>query len=213
MYLPNTVILVRNGETLWGQQGKLLGRRDMGITADGIRQAGHALDLLRDVKIAEILASPQARAIETAEAFAQHFKLGIGRDPRLSDLDVGPWEGTPWTDLRRNEDFAPLLNGAATHFPGGEELQAARDRAVASVEEAAVDNPDGASILMVTHSAIIRLVLTHYLGMLPGGFVWFQLNCGSLTVLRFTDDATAATVLGVNLAVPLAQLLQESDPQ
>ena len=165
MESSTTIILIRNGETAWGQDSRIIGRRDINISDKGKEQAQQALAMLNGVHVTEILASPHARSIKTAEVFATHFSLGIGRDPRLVDLDVGRWEGEFWPTISNNPHFSEYFAGKAMHFPDGEELALARQRAVSSVEEALLDNPPGASVLVVTPAAIIQLILTHYLEM------------------------------------------------
>jgi broad specificity phosphatase PhoE len=205
--LPTTIILVRSGETPWHQQGRLLGRRDIGITDVGKEQAQRALGYLGELEINELLASPLARAVQTAEVFAGHHHIGVGRDPRLLDLEVGKWEGSPWDDLTRHNEFHDFFAGETEGFPDGENLDGARRRAVSSIEQAAADNPHNANIVVVTHSFIVRLILVHYLGMPTGAFVRLQVRPGSLSVLRFISEMQQPQVLGVNLAVPLEALV------
>ncbi len=205
--MPTTIILLRCGETAWRGQGKLLGRRDIGLTEQGKTDIRRALGLLDGVAVSEILASPLARAVQTAEIFAQHYRIGVGRDQRLLDLDVGPWEGSSWAQMGSRPELHEFIAGEAASFPDGEDLEMARRRAVASVEQAVADNPSSAVILIVTHGFIVRLILAHYLGMRTSTFVRFQVNPGSLSVLRFVSDMQQPEVIGVNLAVPLAEAL------
>ena len=210
--MATTVLLVRAGETIFRSQGRLLGRRDFGLTPEGKQQAEHALEFIRDLQVNEVLASPLARAIQTADVLAQHFHLGVGRDPRLVDLDVGKWEGAAWDDLLADSAFADFFAGEAARFPDGEDLEAARRRAVASVEDSGADNPLGATLVLVTHGPIIQLMLAHYLGMPTGAFFRTQVNHGSVSVVRFFSDMQPAQVLGINQAVPLAQVLASARP-
>ena len=178
------------------------GRKPLGM-------AEVTLELISDINVTEILASPQERAIRTAEIFAQHFALGIGRDPRLLDVDVGKWEGEFWSTITEHPDFQDLLEGRATAFPDGEDLDQARLRAVSSVEEAMMDNPHGAFIVLVTPAAITQLILTHYLDMPASGYLRLKVCCGSLSVIRFISTMEHPQVLGVNLGSPLREILSE----
>lgn len=190
----------------------MLGRRDIGLTPDGKLQALQTLEFIKDLEVNEILSSPLGRAIQTAEVIAQHFHLGVGRDPRLIDIDVGRWEGTPWEDLLGDRAFQDFFAGEASRFPDGEDLESVRRRAVASVEQAAADNPQGAIMVVVTHGAIIQLMLAYYLEMPTGAFVRLQVNHGSVSVLRFFSDMQPPQVLGINLGVPVASVLASSRP-
>jgi len=205
--VPTTIILLRCGETAWREQGRLLGRRDIGLTEQGKAEVGRALSLVEGVEVSEILASPLSRAVQTAEVFAQHYGVGVGRDPRLLELDVGPWEGAVWADLVNRQEFHDFVAGEAESFPDGENLDAARRRAVSSVEQAVADNSTSAVILIATHGFIVRLILAHYLGMSSSTIVRLQVNPGSLSVLRFVSEMQQPEVLGVNLALPLAEMI------
>ena len=205
--MPTTVILVRSGETVWRPQGRVLGRRDISISAEGQQQAHQALGLLAHFQISELLSSPLSRAIQTAEVFAKHYQIGIGRDPRLMEVDIGKWEGATWEDLLNNDKFQDLIAGDATEFPDGESLDNACRRAIASVEQAATDNPRGANIVMVTHCFLIRLMLAHFLGMPKGSFLQLQIHHGSVSILRFTSFLQHPQVLGINLCVPAEEIL------
>ena len=210
--MPTTLLLVRAGETLFCSQGRLLGRRDIGLTAQGKQQAEQALRFIGDLEVSEILSSPLARAIQTADVLAERFRLGVGRDPRLVDLDVGKWEGALWDDLLADRAFTDFFAGEARCFPDGEELEVARRRAITSIEEAGDDNPLGATLVVVTHGAIIQLVLAHYLGMPTGAFVRLQVDHGSVSVVRFFSDMQPGQVLGINLDVSLASALAGARP-
>jgi ribonuclease H / adenosylcobalamin/alpha-ribazole phosphatase len=210
--LATTVLLVRAGETIFREQGRLLGRRDIGLTPEGKQHAELALQFIRDLQVNEILASPMARTIQTADVLAQHFRLGVGRDPRLVDLDVGKWEGVSWEELLKAPAFADYFAGEATRFPDGEDLEGARRRAVASIEDAGADNPLGATLVLVTHGPIIQLMLAHYLGMPTGAYARIQVDHGAVSVVRFYSDMQPAQVLGVNQGVPLAGVLASFRP-
>jgi broad specificity phosphatase PhoE len=205
--VPTTIILVRCGETAWREQGRLLGRRDIGLTEPGKAEVRRGLALLDGVAISEILASPLSRAVQTAEVFAQHYQIGVGRDPRLLELDVGPWEGSVWADLVNRQEFHDFVAGEADSFPDGENLDAARRRAISSVEQAVADNSSSAVILIATHGFIVSLILAHYLGMPSSTCVRLQANPGSLSLLRFVSEMQQPEVLGVNLAVPLPEMI------
>jgi len=206
--LATNLFLVRNGETLFREQDRLLGRRDLGITPEGKRQAETALELVSQIPIQELLSSPLGRAIQTAEVFAQHYNVGIGRDPRLIDIDVGSWEGAFLPDLRSDRAYQDYLAGDLARFPDGEELETVRRRGIASVEQAATDNPQGANIVLVTHQVVIQLILAHYLEMPTGAAARFQIDHGAISVLSFVSDCDEPPqILGVNLAVPVTRLL------
>jgi broad specificity phosphatase PhoE len=205
--LSTIVFLVRNGATLFREQGRVLGRRDLGLTEEGKAEAARALELLGAVRVDELLSSPLGRAIQTAEFFARHHGVGIGRDPRLIDIDAGKWEGALLAELAAEKAFQDFFAGELDSFPDGENLDAVRRRGIASVEQAAADNPRGANILLVSHAFVIQLIVAHYLGMPTRAALRLRIDRGSVSVLRFVSDMVPPEILGVNLGVPLQTLL------
>jgi len=185
----------------------MVGRRDIGLTPEGKQQAERGLQFLAGQEIAELLASPLARSIQTAEVYAQHLQVGIGRDPRLIDADVGRWEGAPWGDVVKEKEFQDLLAGDTDTFPGGESLENVQRRALASVEQSVADNPNEATILMVTHEIVIQLIVAQQMGTSLAEAMRLQIDHGSVTALRFASDTQRPVLLGVNLGVPLATVL------
>lgn len=209
--MTTNVFLIRNGETLWHQQNRILGRRDMGLNETGFLQAQQTYTFLKSIPISEILSSPLTRTVQTAEILAQSQHIAIGRDPRLIDLDAGPWEGISWKDAATQPEFQEFIFGEAEGIPQGEKFQNALKRGLASLEESISDNPQGSNIVIVTHAILIQLFLIHYLNLPVSAFRRFKIHNGAISVLRFNADLQQAEILGINLAIPCDTLLLKSD--
>ncbi len=203
--MHTTVYLVRNGATDWNATGRLAGRRDLGLSAAGRAQADQLAEQFAGVELAEVLASPLPRAVETAERLASRHHVEVGRDPRLTDLHVGPWEGLGFADLATRDDFRRFLaHPVDAPIPGGERLPDARDRMLASVRQALADNEMGARIVVVSHAAPLRVLIAHYLGMEVGAFHRVRLLPASVAILRFESVEGPPRLLGLNCAAELA---------
>ena len=204
--MPSNVFLVRTGETAW--RGKrVLGRRDVGLSEAGLAQAWAAADSLAPVTVDELIASPLARATETAGCIAERFKVDLARDQRLTAIDVGPWEGRALEDLERDPGYQKLRGLEGEAFPMGERLADVRDRVVASVEQALTDNSTGSNIVLVLHGGPLRVALAHYLGMPLGHYPRLRAAHGSLSMVRFTPDYARCDVLVVNGGIPVHQAM------
>ncbi|CAO3456618.1 Phosphoglycerate mutase family protein [Azospirillum largimobile] len=119
---------LRHGITGWNREGRIQGRTDIPLDAEG-RERLSRLTLPEDWRDAALHASPLSRAVETARL------LGNGRpvrtDARLIEMDWGAWEGLRGIDLRADPasgyrdiedwgwDFRP---------PGGESPADVRNR-------------------------------------------------------------------------------------
>jgi len=102
---------IRHGETDWNREGRLQGRRDIPINANGRAQARRCGEVLGDLFARgatdaarfDFVASPLGRARETM----QLVRAGLGldptayrTDPRLTEVSFGAWEGFTTEELR-----------------------------------------------------------------------------------------------------------------
>jgi broad specificity phosphatase PhoE len=205
---PSTkVFLVRHGNTDWHEQGKLMGRRDRPLSPDGEAQSRSAAEALSTVAIAEIIASPLLRAVQTAQVLGERVGIDIARDNRLTDLDLGHWEGMPLAEIAATSAYQEFINNPlATDIPGGENLDRAKRRALAAIEQALEDNATGDAIAVVTHASIIRVLLTHYMGAQPAVYHRVRVSPGSISVLSFSHEGPPR-VLAFNWRQGLAEVL------
>jgi broad specificity phosphatase PhoE len=204
--LETTIFLVRHGETDWRRDGRLAGTRDIGLNADGINQTQAIVRMLEGLDVVEVLSSPLRRAAQTAEILAGAFDLEIARDPRLSDMKMGRWEGLTYAELAADPDYRRFVSDPISErTPGGERIAEVRDRAVASIEQALGDYPGGDNVVVVTHAGVIRTLLVHYLGATLANFHRLRVSPGSVSVLRFASDRELPRLLAVN-ALPGSDL-------
>ncbi|MFI5289730.1 MAG: histidine phosphatase family protein [Polyangia bacterium] len=196
--MHTTLYLVRNGATDWSRDGRLAGRRDLSLSTEGRAQAEDATRRLAGLDLAEVLSSPLPRAVETAEAIAKG-RLEVARDPRLTDFDAGRWEGMKQSEIVVSDEYKRFIaNPLAEAIPGGERLTDARDRMVASIEQALGDNELGAAIVVVSHAGPLRVLIAHYLGMDLASYHRLRLQPTSVTALRFDTERGVPRVLALN---------------
>ena len=139
-----TVYYIRHGETDWNVQGRLQGRRDVPLNARGRAQAAHCGDILRDLfahdgrdpATLDYVSSPLKRASETMELARAALGLAAQdyrREPRLTEIAFGDWEGFTIAQLHeRDPARIAQREHDKWHFlpPGGEsyEMVSARMR-------------------------------------------------------------------------------------
>jgi phosphoserine phosphatase len=184
-----TVFLVRPGVTEWHRARKVVGHRDVPLSAEGISQATAAANALAEIPLGDVVTSPLLRAVQTAELITRRRGGAVSRDPRLIDLRVGAWEGQPYDEVARSAEYKQLLTSPlGTTLPGGENLLQVRDRAASAVGQALRDAPAGEAIAVITHAAVCRLLLCHYLGSDLAHCTRIHVPPGSIAVLRFRED-------------------------
>jgi broad specificity phosphatase PhoE len=206
--VETTVFLVRHGVTDWHREHRLVGQRDLPLSADGVAQARAAAEALAGLAIGEILCSPLLRAVQTAEIIAAPFGAAITRDPRFGELRYGRWEGMTHDELGQSADYRRFLaDPLAERLPGGEGLVQARDRAIAAVEQALRDAPAGERLAIITHTGIVRVILAHYLGAELATWHRLHIAPGSISVLAFRDDREPPRVLATGWRGALKEVL------
>lgn len=206
--METTVFLIRHGVTDWHRDRRLVGQREVPLNGDGVSQSKAVAQGLANVPIGEIISSPMLRAVQTAEIIAHQFKADITRDPRLTDLRFGKWEGMTYDEVAQTADYQRIKAHPMTErLPGGEDLTQVRDRAIHSVEQALRDAPAGESLAIVSHATVLRIVLAHYTGSDVAQFYRFRLTPGSVSVLSFRDDRDPPRVLAVGWRANLTEVL------
>jgi broad specificity phosphatase PhoE len=131
---PPILYYVRHGLTDWNAQGRLQGRRDIPINAEGRAQASHCAEVLRGLFARAgrqpdaygYASSPLGRACQTMEIIRAALGLapaGYAIDERLAEIAFGRWEGLTYRDiLARDADIIAEREGNKWGFrpPGGE---------------------------------------------------------------------------------------------
>lgn len=167
---------VRHGETDWNREGRLQGRRDVGLNALGRRQAVAAgttlarLLLSRGRQAADLdfVASPLSRTQDTMEAVRRELGLEpepYRRDARLLELSFGWWEGLTWGEIkRRDAAAAEARRRDRWNFvpPGGESYADLRDRVAPWLAELEPDS------VVVAHGGVARALMHLVAGVSAG---------------------------------------------
>jgi broad specificity phosphatase PhoE len=210
--LETTVFLIHPGATNWHRDGLLLGRRDIVMNEQGKAQAERVAGWLADTRIAEVIASPLQRAVQTAAAIGNRFGIDVARDHRFIDFHIGQWEGKPPAEVMASDEYQEFAaNPMDTRVPGGETLHEVKKRAVAAVEQVLEDNPSGSTIAIVTHARVIRVLLTHYMGAPPGAYHCLRIYPGTISVLAFSYESHRPRIVAVNWSANLPDILVEPE--
>jgi broad specificity phosphatase PhoE len=123
-----TLLLTRHGTTSAGEV-MLGGQLDVPLAPEGRLEVAALAGRLAGVRIDRIIASPMARALESAQTIARGRPVEV--DERLRELDYGRWEGLTAAEIDARD---PELRArweedpAATSTPGGETCNAVAAR-------------------------------------------------------------------------------------
>ena len=144
------LVLVRHGATDWSAAGKHTGSTDLPLTEAGRREAERLRERLARYDFALVLASPLARARETAELAGLGDRVEV--EPDLRELDYGAYEGLTSEEIRQERPGWSVWRDGS---PGGEspdEAGVRADRAIARALEA------GGDVAMFAHGHLLRVL-------------------------------------------------------
>jgi len=160
---PTTFYFIRHGESEGNAAGRFTGQTDSPLTERGRRQARAIADELASVKFDRIVSSDLSRTRDTADAIASRQGLRVEVFPELREIDVGDRTGKPFDEARGLPNWS---DDGFVAWPGGETLDKVVTRVLAAIERLTRESP-GKTILVVGHGGVNRILLSHFLGILP----------------------------------------------
>lgn len=192
------LLLIRHGQTAWNQGGRILGRSDVPLDAEGRAQANLLANRLRPVPLAGLYTSPLVRARQTAEAIATgHSQLQLQIVDSLVELDPGAWEGLPSEALlQRDPDFVSrwTADPGHTRIPGGETLGECQLRALTAIERIARAHAPGPPVAIVTHKLVLSSLICAILGLPLRYYSLIGQNNAAINLVAWRSDGTLRLV-------------------
>lgn len=161
------LILVRHGESEGNRDRTFTQNADVPITAVGRQQAHAAAALIAThFRPGRIVASPYARARQTAEIIAATFALQVELDAALREQSFGEFAGQPYEALLTD---AAYHEGPRWHWrpQGGESLIDVYDRVVPALERIARES-DGRDVVLVSHGGVMLALCAFVTGSWDG---------------------------------------------
>jgi broad specificity phosphatase PhoE len=190
--------LVRHGETTLSAEDRFAGTVEVELSSEGEFQARRLEDRLADESITTIYSSPQTRTVQTATILASLQKLPIIREEGLREIHHGHWEGMRRADveLQFPEEYAAWEEDPFTFAPeGGEAGVNVIARALPVIRKIVLEHR-GENVLVVSHKATIRLVISSLLGFDARGYRdRLDQSPACLNVLDFVDPVRARLML------------------
>jgi broad specificity phosphatase PhoE len=163
------VFLVRHGATVLTAEDRFAGATNVQLSEEGRGQASRLAERLRETKIAAVYASPLDRTIETARILAAPHGLEVQPRDGLREISHGHWEQMTRkeVDEKYPKEAEEWEKDPYTFAPtGGESGLAVTARALPALMEILREHPCE-KILVVSHKATIRLLLSSLLGFDP----------------------------------------------
>jgi broad specificity phosphatase PhoE len=166
------VLLVRHGATQLTAEDRFAGDVGVDLSDDGRMQARRLAERLADDRIAAIYASPLSRTLETAQLLATPHQLPVVQRDGLREISHGRWEGLTRREVEQRyaDEYASWETDPFTFAPeGGESGVSVLARALPVIREIVVAHAQQ-TVVVVSHKATIRLLLSSLLGFDARGY-------------------------------------------
>jgi broad specificity phosphatase PhoE len=197
--MPTTrLYLVRHGATQLTAEDRFAGDIGVELSDEGRAQVARLGERLKDDGITALYASPMSRTVETARIIAGPCGLSPELRDGLREIGHGRWEGLTRREVeeRYGDEYAAWSEDPFTFAPeGGESGVSVLARALPTIREIVVRH-EGERILVVSHKATIRLLLSSLLGFDARGYRdRLDQSPACLNVLDFRDRVHARLML------------------
>jgi probable phosphoglycerate mutase len=167
--MATRIFLVRHGSTALTQENKFSGKDDIPLADEGRHQAERLAVRLATRKIMAIYSSPLKRTMETATLLAMPHGLPVIQRDTLREISHGHWEGLTRAEVeaRYPDEYNAWEEDPYTFAPAeGETGLAVTARALPELLSIVRAHKDQ-QVLVVSHKATIRLLLSSILGFDP----------------------------------------------
>lgn len=196
--MTTRVFLIRHGATELSAEDRFAGAVDVLLSDAGRDQARRLGARLAHEKIAVAFASPMKRTMETARLVVEPQGIEVTPVDGIREIAHGRWEGMRRDEVERQfpEEYNRYEHDPFSFSPlGGESGLQVTARALPALLKLVEDHCDD-RIVIVSHKATIRLLLSSLLGFDPRKYRdrLDQSPC-ALNILDFQDLAHARLTL------------------
>lgn len=166
------LFLVRHGATQLTAENRFSGDVGVDLSDEGRAQAAALSERLAGERIAAVYCSPLSRTVETANILCEpHRLMPIHRDG-LREISHGRWEGLTRAEVEERfaGEYEAWEADPFTFAPvGGESGVSVLARSLPVIREIVMTH-GGQNVLVVSHKATLRLLLSSLLGFDARGY-------------------------------------------
>jgi probable phosphoglycerate mutase len=196
--LTTRLYLVRHGSTDLTAEDKFSGAVGVDLSDEGRWQASKLGERLKGEGISAVYCSPLSRTVETAHIIAERCGLTPILRDGLREISHGRWEGLTRREVeeRFTDEYASWEEDPFTFAPeGGESGVAVLARALPVIRDV-VTAQTGKRVLVISHKATLRLLISSLLGFDARGYRdRLDQAPACLNVLDFKDHVRSRLML------------------
>ncbi len=154
--------LIRHGKTAANTQGLYIGRTDMPLSPEGLRELLDLKETMEYPGAGRFYTAPLMRCKQTMEVLYPQVELHTV--PALTECDFGEWEGKNIVQLKNDSRFVEWMEGTNGQIPNGESTVDFQKRVMAGFEELVQDllKSGETEAVVCTHGGVIMMLLMAY---------------------------------------------------
>lgn len=192
------IYLIRHGATTLSAEDRFAGATDVPLSDIGREQVHRLAQRLCSDRITAVYASPLGRTVETATILAEPHGLEVRPCAGLREISHGRWEQMTRCEVEAKypDEAAAWDEDPYTFAPvGGESGLAVTARALPALMDIVREN-QGGNVLIASHKATIRLLLSSLLGFDPRRYRDnLDQSPAALNIVDFKDAVRARLTL------------------
>ena len=196
--MTTRLYLVRHGATPLTAEDRFSGAANVYLSDEGRAQVELLARRLADGDISAVYCSPLDRTMETANIVARPHKLTPIQKDGLREISHGHWEGLSRKEVEENfpDEYIAWESDPFTFAPvEGESGISVLARALPVIREIVLEHR-GQNVLVVSHKATLRLLISSLLGFDARGYRdRLDQSPACLNVLDFKDPVRARLML------------------
>ncbi|EIM24965.1 histidine phosphatase family protein [Microvirga lotononidis] len=160
---------------------------DVHLGSVGRAQAERLAQRFGDENVAGIYTSPLERAVETAQPIAARLAQACQVCDAISEIDVGRWSGLSFEVLNQDPLWSSWNSSRGTNrAPEGETMLEVQARVVGAMERMRNRHAER-SVILVSHSDVIKAALLYHLGMPIDAYTRIEVEPASTSTLVIGD--------------------------
>ena len=196
--MTTRLYLVRHGATPLSSEDRFAGATNVFLSDEGRDQVEHLSRRLGKVNISAFYTSPLDRSNETTTILAKYHKMKPIAKEGLREISHGHWEGLSRTEVKKQfpDEYLAWQEDPFTFAPkDGESGITVLARALPVIREVVLKHKGG-NVVVVSHKATLRLILSSLLGFDVRGYRdRLDQAPACLNILDFKDPVRARLML------------------